>query len=135
MEHLRTHLRRHFTSIQSPDETIIMAPRRKHSKLWNYFEELKPTLLKCMTCKKEIKTPNPTIRTKRMRAHILNVHGISLDNDIHTLPDNLRQCYSELPGYKAKVNNCGETVSFLTNVGNLRNHLRRHSTITQSRDE
>ncbi|XP_071630796.1 uncharacterized protein [Temnothorax longispinosus] len=131
---LRTHLRKHSTSIQSPDETVIMAPKRKRSQFWNYFEKLKPLLVKCTTCKREIKVSHQTRYIKLMRLH-LSRHGIFADNDTHTIPDNLKQYYSELPGYKAKCNNCGETVSFLTNVGNLRKHLRRHSTITQSRDE
>ncbi|XP_071569161.1 uncharacterized protein [Temnothorax nylanderi] len=133
--HLRKHLRRHSTSIQSPDKTVIMASKRKRSKLWNYFEELNPSLVKCTTCKKEIKIPHRTKFMSIFRVHLVNVHGISLDDDTVTLPDDLRQCYSKLPGCKAKCNNCGETVSSLTNVGNLRKHLRRHSTITQSRDE
>ncbi|XP_071558323.1 uncharacterized protein [Temnothorax nylanderi] len=129
---LRQHLRRHSTRILSRDETT---PTKKRSKLWNYFEDLKPSLVKCTTCKKEIKTPIPKRRTKLMRAHILNVHGIFLDDDTRTLPDDLRQYYSELPGYKAKCNNCGKTLSFLTDFGNLRRHLRRHSIRIQSRNE
>ncbi|XP_071628730.1 uncharacterized protein [Temnothorax longispinosus] len=129
--YLRKHLRRHFTIIQSRDETT---PTKKQSKLWNYFEELKPTLVKCTTCKKEIKVSDPTKYTRVMRMH-LSRHGIFLDNDTHTLPDDLRQYYSELRGYKAKCNNCGETVSFSHNIVNLRKHLRRHSTRIQSRDE
>ncbi|XP_071630797.1 uncharacterized protein [Temnothorax longispinosus] len=132
---LRKHLRRHSTRIQSPDETVIMAPRKRHSKLWNYFEELKPLLVKCTTCKKEIKTPNSTYYTKLMRAHILNVHGISVDDETVTLPDDLKQYYSELPGYKAKCNNCSKAISFLSNIGHLRRHLRRHSTSIQSRNK
>ncbi|XP_024876966.1 uncharacterized protein LOC112457898 isoform X1 [Temnothorax curvispinosus] len=128
---LRKHLRRHSTRIQSQDETT---PTKKRSKLWNYFEELNPSLVKCTTCKKEIKISCPSNRTPIFRAH-LNRHGIFLDNDTVTLPDDLRQCYSKLPGYKAKCNNCGETISFLKTVGHLRTHLRRHSTITQSRDK
>ncbi|TGZ51680.1 hypothetical protein DBV15_12314 [Temnothorax longispinosus] len=167
MEHLRKHLRRHSTRIQSRDETVIMAPTRKRSKLWNYFkklnhsldgyngtkkktqqisvlfqkfeaiagkvqdlttptkkrsklwnyfEELKPLQIKCTTCKKEMKVSHPTYYTKLMRLH-LSRHGIFLDNDTLTLPDDLRQYYSELPEYKAKCNNCGETLSFLTNDG------------------
>ncbi|XP_071629050.1 uncharacterized protein [Temnothorax longispinosus] len=131
---LRKHLRRHSTITQSRDETVIMAPRKRHSKLWNYFEELKPLLVKCTTCKKEIKVSHPKHYTKVMRMH-LSRHGIFLDNDTHTLPDDLKQYYSELPGYKAKCNNCGKTLSFLTNIGHLRRHLRRHSTSIQSRDE
>ncbi|XP_071628922.1 uncharacterized protein [Temnothorax longispinosus] len=115
--------------------TVIIALTRKRSKLWNYFEKLNHSLVKCTTCKKEIKTPNPTRRTKIMKAHILNVHGISLDDETVTLPDDLKQYYSELTGYKAKCNNCGKAVSFLTNIENLRVHLRRHSTRIQSRDE
>ncbi|XP_071628124.1 uncharacterized protein [Temnothorax longispinosus] len=139
---LRRHFRRHCTKIQSQDEyyrqnvyRTVMVPRKKRSKLWNYFEELKPTLVKCTTCKKKIKIPHPTRRTKIMRAHILNVHGISLDDDTLSLPDDLKQYYSKLPGYKAKCNNCGKTLSFLSNIRNLRRHLKRHSTIIQSRDE
>ncbi|XP_071628699.1 uncharacterized protein [Temnothorax longispinosus] len=133
--HLRKHLKRHSTIIQSRDETVIMAPKRKRSNFWNYFEELKPTLIKCTTCKKEIKVSHPSRYTKVMRMH-LSRHGIFLNNDTLSLPDDLKQNYSELPGYKAKCNNCGETVSFLTNTGHLRRHLRRHSTIRiQSRDE
>ncbi|XP_071558206.1 uncharacterized protein [Temnothorax nylanderi] len=141
MEHLRKHLRRHSilpTRIQSRDETVIMAPTRKRSKLWNYFKKLNHSLVKCTTCKKKIKIPNPTRRTKIIRAHILNEHGISLDDETITLPDDLKQYYSELPGYKAKCNNCGKAVSFLTNIENLRVHLRRHSIIPtriQSRNE
>ncbi|XP_071567285.1 uncharacterized protein [Temnothorax nylanderi] len=135
IENLRVHLRRHSTRILSRDETVLMALKRKRSKLWNYFEELKPLLVKCTTCKKEIKTPNPTKRTRTMRIH-LSRHGIFLDNGIHTLPDDLKEYYSELPGYKAKCKNCDKTLSFLTNMGNLRKHLRRrHSTIIQGRDE
>ncbi|XP_071558219.1 uncharacterized protein [Temnothorax nylanderi] len=134
IENLRTHLRRHSTITQSQDKTV-MVPRKKRSKLWNYFEELKPTLVKCTTCKKEIKIPHRTRFRSIFRVHLVNVHGISLDDDTVALPNNLRQCYSELPGYKAKCNNCGETVSFLTNIENLRRHLRRHSTITQSQDK
>ncbi|XP_024881579.1 uncharacterized protein LOC112460870 isoform X2 [Temnothorax curvispinosus] len=129
--HLRTHLRRHSTITQSRDETTST---KKRSKLWNYFEELKPTLVKCTTCKKEIKISRPSHRTLIFRAH-LKKHEIFLDNDIRTLPDDLKQYYSELPGYKAKCNNCGKAVSFLTKMAFLRRHLRRHSTITQNRDE
>ena len=108
-------------------------PTKKRSKFWNYFEELKPTLIKCTTCKKEIKISHPTTHIRIMRIH-LSGHGIFLDNDTLSLPDDLRQCYSKLPGYKAKCNNCGETVSFLRNDGLLRRHLRRHSTIILSRE-
>ncbi|XP_071630000.1 uncharacterized protein [Temnothorax longispinosus] len=109
-----------------------MIPKRRHSKLWNYFEELKSKLVKCTTCKKEIKIPHPTSRTTILRAH-LKKHGIFLDND--TLPADLRQYYSELPRHKAKCNDCDKTMSMLTNVGNLRVHLRRHCTKVESRDE
>ncbi|XP_071630800.1 uncharacterized protein [Temnothorax longispinosus] len=134
IENLRVHLRRHSTRILSRNETVTMAPKRKRSKFWNYFEKLKPLLVKCTTCKRAIKVSHRTCYTSVMRMH-LSRHGIFLDNDTLTLPDDLRQCYSELPGYKAKCNNCGVTVSFLSNSGNLRKHLRRHSTITQSRDK
>ncbi|TGZ31961.1 hypothetical protein DBV15_05679, partial [Temnothorax longispinosus] len=130
---LRRHFRRHCTRIQNQNETV-MVPRKKRSKLWNYFEKLKPKLLKCTTCKKEIKVSYPKYRITIMRKH-LSRHEIFLDDDIRTLPDDLRQCYSELPGYKAKCNNCGETVSFLYHFGNLRRHLKRHSTRIQSRDD
>ncbi|XP_071557806.1 uncharacterized protein [Temnothorax nylanderi] len=123
-----------INKMRSNKVTVIMAPKRKRSKLWNYFEKLNPSLVKCTTCKKEIKVSRPGSYTRVMRMH-LSRHGIFLDNDTVTLPDNLRQCYSELPGYKAKCNNCGETISFLTDVGFLRRHLRRHSTIIQGRDE
>ncbi|TGZ48161.1 hypothetical protein DBV15_04581, partial [Temnothorax longispinosus] len=111
-----------------------MVPRKKRSKLWNYFEELKPTLVKCTTCKKEIKVFHPKHSTKLMRLH-LSKHGIFLDNDTFSLHDDLKQYYSELSGYKAKCNDCGKTMSFLTNITRLRKHLRRHSTRILSRDE
>ncbi|XP_071627800.1 uncharacterized protein [Temnothorax longispinosus] len=138
ISHLRVHLRRrHSIKIQSQNKKV-MASRKKHSKLWNYFEHLKPLLVKCTTCKKEIKVPHQTNRTTKMRVHLLKKHGIFFD-DTRTLPDDLRKYYSELPGYKAKCNNCGKTVSFLTSFRNLRRHLiknlRRHSTRIQSRDE
>ncbi|TGZ51891.1 hypothetical protein DBV15_10909, partial [Temnothorax longispinosus] len=135
IENLRVHLRRHSilpTRIQSRNETT---PTKKRNKLWNYFEELNPSLVKCTTCKKEIKVSHPTNCTRIFRAHLFKKHGISLDNDIRTLPDDLRQYYSELPGYKAKCNNCDVTLSFLRDVGSLRNHLRRHSTRIQSQDK
>ncbi|XP_071554593.1 uncharacterized protein [Temnothorax nylanderi] len=132
--HLRKHLRRHSTRIQSRDKTV-MVPRKKRSKLWNYFEELKPTLVKCTTCKKEIKMSHPANRITIMRVHLFKKHGISLDGDTLTLPDDLKQYYSELPGYKAKCNNCGKAVSFLTNIARLQKHLRTHSTRILSRDE
>ncbi|XP_071628133.1 uncharacterized protein [Temnothorax longispinosus] len=135
IENLRVHLRRHSIKIQSQDETVIMTPRRKRNKFWNYFEKLKPTLIKCTTCKKEIKVSHPKYCTTIMRVHLLKKHGISLDDDTHTLPDNLKQYYSELPGYKAKCNNCSKIMSFLTNKGYLRKHLKKHSTIIQSQDE
>ncbi|TGZ49610.1 hypothetical protein DBV15_02061 [Temnothorax longispinosus] len=87
--------------------TVIMAPKRKRSKFWNYFEDLKPSLVKCTTCKEKIKISNPSNRIIIFRAH-LERHGIFLDNDTLSLPDELKQYYSELPGYKAKCNNCGK---------------------------
>ncbi|TGZ49987.1 hypothetical protein DBV15_11609 [Temnothorax longispinosus] len=134
MEHLRKHLRRHSTKIQSRDETVIMTPTRKRSKFWNYFEKLKPLLVKCTTCKREIKVSSPGNYTNVMRRH-LSRHGIFLDNGTLSLPDDLKQYYSKLPEYKAKCNNCGKTLSFLTNFRNLRTHLRKHSTSIQSTDE
>ncbi|XP_071628144.1 uncharacterized protein [Temnothorax longispinosus] len=129
-------LRRHSTSVQGRDETVIMAPKRKRSKFWNYFEELKRSLVKCKKCKKHFHVTNKSQRIRKLKGHLCNVHGIYFDDDIRTLPDDLKQCYSKLPGYKAKCNNCGKTVSYLTGVGCLRKHLRRHSTIRiQSRDE
>ncbi|XP_071625641.1 uncharacterized protein [Temnothorax longispinosus] len=113
--------------------TVIMAPKRKRSKQWSYFEQLKPSLVKCTICKKEIRIPQPTRRSKMFRAHLLIRHGIFLDND--TLPADLRQYYSELPGHKAKCNDCGKTKSILTNIAHLRKHLRRHSTRILNRDE
>ncbi|XP_024883104.1 uncharacterized protein LOC112461908 [Temnothorax curvispinosus] len=113
----------------------VTAPRRKCSKLWNYFEELKPSLVKCTTCKKKIEIYGLTNRIKTMRRHLLNKHRIFLDDDTLTLPDDLKQYYSELPGYKAKCKNCGKTLSFLTNTGYLRKHLRKHSIRILSRDE
>ncbi|XP_024885539.1 uncharacterized protein LOC112463308 isoform X2 [Temnothorax curvispinosus] len=110
-----------------------MAPNGKRSKLWNYFEQLKPSLVKCTICKKEITIPQPTRRSKIFRAHLLIRHGIFLDND--TLPADLRQYYSKLPGHKVKCNDCGKTKSFLTNIAHLRKHLRRHSTRILSQDE
>ncbi|XP_071626767.1 uncharacterized protein [Temnothorax longispinosus] len=130
--YLRKHLRRHSIRILSQDEK---GSRKKRSKLWNYFEELKPSLVKCTTCKKEIKVLHLKDRTKIMRVHLLKKHGISLDDDTVTLPDDLKQYYSELPGYKAKCKNCGKTLSFLTNTGYLRKHLRRHSIRILSQDE
>ncbi|XP_071629998.1 uncharacterized protein [Temnothorax longispinosus] len=132
MVYLREHLIRHSTKIQSRDET---APKGKRRKLWDYFKGLKPSLVKCTICKKEIKTPNPTMRTKIIRIHLLKRHGISLNDDTFKLPDDLRQYYSELPGYKAKCKDCCKTLSFLTNTAPLRQHLERHSTRIQSRDE
>ncbi|XP_071628130.1 uncharacterized protein [Temnothorax longispinosus] len=133
--YLRKHLKKHSTKILSRDETIITAPARKRNKLWNYFEELNPSLVKCTTCKKEIKISHPKNRIIILRTHLFNEHGIYLDDDIRKLPDDLKQYYSKLPGYKAKCNNCGKTVSFLTNIAHLRTHLKRHSTIIQSRDK
>ncbi|XP_024876844.1 uncharacterized protein LOC112457809 isoform X14 [Temnothorax curvispinosus] len=132
MVYLREHLIRHSTKIQSQDET---APKGRRRKLWNYFKELKLSLVKCTICKKEIKTPNPTMRTKIIRVHLLKRHGISLNDDTFKLPDDLRQYYSELPGHKAKCKDCCKTLSFLTNTAPLRQHLERHSTRIQSRDE
>ncbi|XP_071563474.1 uncharacterized protein [Temnothorax nylanderi] len=132
--HLRQHLRIHFTRILNRDEKVT-ASTRKRSKLWNYFEELKPSLVKCTTCKKEIKIPRPNVCTRIMRVHLLKKHGISLDDDTLTLPEDLRQYYSVLPGFKAKCKNCGKTVSFVTNIQNLLHHLRIHSTRIQIRDK
>ncbi|XP_071637762.1 uncharacterized protein [Temnothorax longispinosus] len=133
---LRRHLKIHSTIIQSRDEMITITSKKRRSKFWNYFKDLKPLLLKCRTCKKEIKVSNLGNRITIMRVHLFKKHGISLDDDTLTLPDDLKQYYSELPGYKAKCNNCGETVSFLTHhIGDLRKHLRRHSTKILSRDE
>ncbi|XP_024881754.1 uncharacterized protein LOC112460984 [Temnothorax curvispinosus] len=129
--YLREHLTRHSIRIQSRNETT---PTKKRSKWWNYFEDLKPSLVKCTTCKKEIKISYPSSRTTIFRAH-LKRHGIFLDNDTYTLLDELKQCYSELPGYEAKCNNYGETIGFLKSVGNLRQHLKIHSTRIHSRDE
>ncbi|TGZ31962.1 hypothetical protein DBV15_05679 [Temnothorax longispinosus] len=112
-----------------------MVPRKKRSKLWNYFEKLKPKLLKCTTCKKEIKVSYPKYRITIMRKHLIYRHGIFADNDTRTIPDDLKQYYSELPGYKAKCNDCSKTMSLLTNIVRLRKHLRRHSTRILSRDE
>ncbi|XP_071570016.1 uncharacterized protein [Temnothorax nylanderi] len=135
VQNLLHHLRRHSTRILNRDETV-MASKRKRSTLWNYFEELNPSLVKCTTCKKELKIPDPTNRTKIMRAHLLNKHGISLDDDTRTLPDDLKQNYSELPGYKAKCNNCSKIFTFLNSTAHLRVHLRtRHSIRIQRRDE
>ncbi|XP_071627919.1 uncharacterized protein [Temnothorax longispinosus] len=133
---LQRHLRmRHSIKIQSRNKKV-MTSRKKYSKLWNYFEELKPSLMKCTTCKKEIKVFHLTDRTTKMRAHLFNVHGISLDDDTLTLTDDLKQYYSELPGYKAKCKECCKTVSFLTHMPNLREHLRRrHSIRIQSRNK
>ncbi|XP_071581167.1 uncharacterized protein [Temnothorax nylanderi] len=116
------------------DWSVIMAPKRKRSKLWNYFEQLKPSLVKCVVCKMEIYTPHPSNSTAITIGH-LNRHGIFFNNDTFTLPDDLRKYYSELPGYKAKCNDCDKTMSFLTNIVRLRKHLRRHSTRILSRDE
>ncbi|XP_071553885.1 uncharacterized protein [Temnothorax nylanderi] len=135
MQHLRVHLRtRHSIKIQSRNKKV-KASRKKRSKLWDYFEELKPLLVKCTTCKKEIKVLYLTHRIKIMRAHLLNKHGISLDVDTYTLPDDLRQYYSALPGYKAKCKECGKTLFFLSKLQHLRKHLKRHSTRIQIRDE
>ncbi|TGZ46343.1 hypothetical protein DBV15_09902, partial [Temnothorax longispinosus] len=112
----------------------VMVLKKKRSKLWNYFEELKPTLVKCRTCKKEIKISRPSNNTTIFRTH-LKRHGIFLDNDTLTFPDDLKQYYSQLPEYKAKCNNCGKTLSFLGSSTNLREHLRRHSIRIQSRDK
>ncbi|TGZ37298.1 hypothetical protein DBV15_03293 [Temnothorax longispinosus] len=43
------------TFVSKVQKVADMVLRKKRGKFWNYFEELKPTLVKCTTCKKEIK--------------------------------------------------------------------------------
>ncbi|XP_024887646.1 uncharacterized protein LOC112464723, partial [Temnothorax curvispinosus] len=114
--------------------SVIMTPKKKRSKLWDYFEELKSLLVKCAICKIQIHMPHPSNSPAIMIGH-LNRHGIFFNNDTYTLPDDLREYYSELPGYKAKCNDCSKTMPFLTDIIRLRKHLRRHSTRILSRDE
>ncbi|TGZ54666.1 hypothetical protein DBV15_11981 [Temnothorax longispinosus] len=83
------------------DRSVIMAQKKKRSKLWDYFEELKSLLVKCAICKIQIHMLHPSNSPAIMIGH-LNKHGIFFNNDTFTLPDDLRQYYSELPGYKAK---------------------------------